>query len=474
MKKITLINHTLAVLALCAISSCAVKDLPQRAENRSVPSAYTSATDTVNMSRNSWRNFFADKNLIALIDTALVRNQELQIVGREIEITRNEIRAAKGELLPYIGIGAAAGPDKSGKYTWNGQSERDWEAAERSPAYKGDFLLQANFNWEADIWKKLRNNKKAAVARYLASVEGKNFLVTRLIAEIAGAYYELIALDNQLNIIRQSVEIQENVLNVIRQQKDAARVTQLAVNRFNAQLLNTKNRMYAMQQERTEVENLINLLAGRFPSPVPRDPNALYTTVFDTTAVGIPLQLLENRPDIRQAELELTAARLDVKAVKAKFLPALGISASVGYQAFNPSVWLNPASLLYSAAGELIGPLVNRNAIMAEYRSANARQQQAVLQYEQTLLNAFIEVKNQLAGMQNYSNSYNTKKGEVELLTQSISISGNLFASARADYGEVLFTQREALEAQMELVETKMKQLGAEINVYRALGGGWR
>ena len=181
------------------------------------------------------------------------------------------------------------------------------------------------------------------------------------------------------------------------------------------------------------------------------------------------------RPDIRKAELELAAAKLDVKAARANFYPSLGISAGLGYRAFNPAFLLtSPQSLIYSLAGDLTAPLVNRNAIKAVYYSANARQVQAVYNYERIILNAYIEVVNQLSNINNLANSYGLKARQVEALNHSITISNNLFRSARADYMEVLLTQRDALEARFDLIDTKKQQLNAVVNVYRALGGGWK
>jgi outer membrane protein TolC len=172
--------------------------------------------------------------------------------------------------------------------------------------------------------------------------------------------------------------------------------------------------------------------------------------------------------------LELAAAKLDIKVAKARFYPSLGISAAIGYQAFDPTYLVKtPKSLLYSLAGDITAPLINRNAIKAAYYNANAKQIQAVYNYERTVLNAYVEVANQLAKINNLEKSYDLKSKQVDALSQSIGISNSLFKSARADYMEVLLTQRDALESKFELVETKMQQMNAMVNIYRALGGGW-
>ena len=456
------------------LGSCKIKDLPSRSEIKSLPISYLNSQDTINTGHIHWSKYFSDPNLVALIDTALSKNQELNIMSEEINIAQNEVWAKKGEYMPFVGLQAGIGPDRASKYTWDGQSEEDLKAnPEKAPKYIGDFGVRGVFSWELDIWKKLRNSKKAAALRYLASIEGKNFMKTQLISEIANSYYELLALDNQMDIIKQNIVIQENALRIVNLQKEAAKVTQLAINRFEAQLLNTKNLQYDILQQIVETENKIYFLTGKIQKSVIRNPSSFNTEVFDSISVGVPGQLLVNRPDIMAAEGQLAAAKLDVMAARANFMPNVTLSANLGLQAFNPVALFRPVSILYSVFGDLMAPLINKNAIEAQYRSSGSKQMQAVYNYEQTILKAYLEVMNQLSGIDNYTQSLETKAREVDILIQSVVISGNLFNSARADYMEVLLTQREALESKMELVEVKKKQLSSEINIYKALGGGW-
>ncbi len=465
-------------IALVAISftACKTPGLAQREENKNVPGAYAnSVQDSTNMGRMKWKEYFTDPKLATLIDTALKNNQELNITMQEIEIAKNEIRARKGEYLPFVGLGAGAGVDKVARYTNIGAMEAttDIKPGKEMPEPLQDYRLGLQANWELDIWKKLRNSKKAAVNRYLATVEGRNFMVTNLIGEIAEAYYELLAWDNQLAIVQQNIGIQTNALEIVKLQKESARVTELAVQRFRAQVLNTQSLQYGIQQKIVEAENRINFLVGRFPQHVDRSAQPITDLVMPMVHAGLPSHLLANRPDIRQAELDLMAAKLDVKVARAKFYPSIGISAGIGYQAFNPSYIFKPQSLMYNLAGDLMAPIVNRNAIKAEYYSANNKQVQAVYNYEKAILNSYIEVANQLSRVGNLEKSYGLKAQEVEALNQSVNISNDLFKSARADYMEVLMTQRDALESKFDLIETKLQQMEAMVAIYRSLGGGW-
>ncbi|SOD14837.1 TolC family protein [Pedobacter xixiisoli] len=460
-----------------AYASCKTPAIVQKTENKSTPSAFANYTnDTANSANIKWKEYFKDQYLTNLIDTALQNNQELNITLQEIEIARNEVRVRKGELLPSLGLKAGAGLEKVGRYTSQGAGDASTEIkpGKEMPEPLPDYLVGLYANWEVDIWHKLRNSKKAAYTKYLSSVEGKNFVVTSLVAEIANSYYELLALDNQLDMVRKNIELQTNALAVVKIQKEATRVTELAVRKFEAEVLSSRSLEFDILQKTTETENKINFLLGRYPQHIDRDKSSFDTNLANDLHTGIPSQLLANRPDIKQAELDLIAAKLDVKVAKAQFYPSLGISAGIGFQAFNPSYLVKtPESLLYSIAGDVAAPLINRNAIKANYLTANAKQIQAVYQYERSILNGYIEVANQLSSIGNLSKSYELKAKQVQALTQSIEISNDLFKSTRADYLEVLMTQRDALEAKLELIETKKQQLNAMVKVYQALGGGW-
>jgi multidrug efflux system outer membrane protein len=473
-------NRVLEYVGIAGISliftACSVPFSVRKSENRTSPASYNNSQDTTNTAKVRWKAFFTDQYLNGLIDTALRNNQELNIILQDINIARNEVKARKGQYLPFVNIGAGAGIDKQGRYTRLGaiDANNDIKPGQQTPNPLPDFLLAATASWEVDIWKRLRNAKKSALYSYLATTEGKNFMVTHLVADIANSYYELMALDNQLEILRRNIEIQQNALEIVKQLKSAAKVTELAVRRFEAEVAKNQSRQFYILQQIIETENRINFLVGRFPQPILRNSQTFPDLVPDSVHTGVPSQLLANRPDIKQAELELAAARLDVKVAKANFYPSLMITGGVGFEAFNPQFLINtPQSMLYSLVGDLVGPLINRNAIKAYYYSANARQTQSIYNYERTILRAYIEVANQLANIRNLENSYGLKTRQVQALTRSIDISTGLFQSARADYMEVLLTQRDALESRFDLIETKKQQMNAMVNIYQALGGGW-
>ncbi|MEO0038904.1 MAG: hypothetical protein RIQ59_2115 [Bacteroidota bacterium] len=465
-------------LGLClVVISCKTPAIAPSKSSASVPESYATSKDTANSASLTWKSFFKDPYLVELIDVAIKNNQELMITLQEIEIAKNDIRIRKGALLPTVGLRAGAGIEKVGTYTSQGAGDASAEITpgNRVPEALQDYTLAAYAHWEVDIWKKLRNSKKAAITRYLSTVEGKNFVITNLIAEVANSYYELLALDNQLQTIRQTIVLQNNALEIVKVQKEAARATELGVQKFQAEVLASQSMEFETLQKIKETENRINFLLARYPQEIKRNNSDFLGLPAALVNAGIPSQLLVNRPDIKQAELELAAAKLDVKVARAEFYPSLDISASYGLQAFNTNyLFTLPESLLYSLAGDLAAPLINRNAIKAEFKNANARQLQALYNYERTLLNAYLEVSNQLSKISNIEKSFNLKSKQVTALNKSIEASNDLFKSARIDYFEVLMTQRDALENKLELIDTKKEQLNASIQMYRNLGGGWK
>lgn len=483
-----------SLLLVAGLAGGCVPDIPggpARAPNTDVPAAYavasaggeaaTPGTEGVSTATNAaqsapgptivWRDFFADPNLAGLVDEALANNQELNITVQEMVIANNEIMARRGDYLPSVGIGVGAGVEHVGEYTSQGQADRN----SGLPATLQSYSAGLYASWEVDVWRRLRNLRDSAIQRYLASVEGRNFVITRLVAEIATSYYELMALDQELEVIRTTIELQTQSVEMARLQLQSAAATSAAVSRFEAELARYRAQEFPIRQRILETENRINFLVGRFPRPISRPSATFLDLAPPSLAGGAPGELLQNRPDIRQAELMLEAARFDVRAARARYYPALRLDAGAGYQSVNiRRLFSTPASLLFGILGGVTAPLINRRGITASYFSANAEVQRAVLVYERTILAGYIEVVNRMNMVVNSTQALELKKQQVEALEASIEASISLYNSARANYLEVLTARRDSLEAQLQLIEIKLQQLDAAVGVYQALGGGWR
>jgi outer membrane protein, multidrug efflux system len=422
----------------------------------------------------NWRHFFSDPDLVALIETALANNQEFNIQMQDIEIAGNEVKEKQAAYLPKVGLGLGGGYIRPSDNTPEGVLDK---IIERGFFRNPDFNLNLgpSLSWEVDIWKKLRNAKEAARLRMVAQYEVRNFLISRLVTEIALNYYELMALDTSLKILDENISIQEAAFHKMQALKQYAKANQLGVNRFEAQLNKTKSQRFETSQSIVEKENRLKFLSGKYDqAPIVRHSDQLMTMPVHELQTGVPVQLLENRADIRQAEAAIKAAKLDLKSVKAELYPNLTIQAGTGFSAFDPQLLFRPQSLFYNALGDFMVPLINRKAIIARIQTADAYQTQTVLTYEQTLLKAYTDVLNQESNIRKMQQAFDTKKREVVLLDEAIVIANSLFKYAKATYVEVLLTQEEKLNAEKELVEVKMNLVGSRVNLYRALGGGWR
>lgn len=460
---------------LVILPGCKIPSLRQPEAARELPDAFNVATGPDNSAVLTIDEFFQDPILTGLILQGLAGNQELKILAEEIRIADNEVLKRRGAYFPFVTIGAGTSLRKFSNNTLDGAAIQSDEyfPGRLLPNPLPDFMTAANVSWQIDIWRQLRNSRDAAALRVLGTTEGRTYIVTRLVAEIAEKYYTLMALDKRMENLDNNIMLMEQSLEVSKAKKEAARGTELAVQRFLAEVRKNYSEKLIISQDIIEAENRINFLVGRFPQPVERKSDEFFELTLHALSMGVPSELLLNRPDIRQAEYELKASGLDIKVARANFYPKLVLSAGVGWNAFNPKyVFMTPQSLIYNVAGDLVAPLVNKKAIQADYMTANARQLQALYNYQRIVINAFTEVINRISKVENYTKSVEIKKQQLESLEASVDNATNLFQAARAEYIDVLFAQRDLRDARMVLIDTKNEQLSAIVNTYQALGGG--
>ncbi len=470
-----ILSATIVSSLLLVVPSCKIPQLRHPDCGREVPDSFNGVTSSESSAQIGIDEFFNDPMLTCLIEQGLAGNQQLKILAEDIEIANNEVLKRRGAYLPFVTLGGGARLDKFGGYTLLGSDNRNnlTLSGGHFPQPLPDFLVAANLSWQIDIWRQLRNSRDSAILSYLGTAEGRNYTVTRLVAEIAENYYALMALDKRLDNLDRTIVLQQQSLEIAKARKAAARGTELAVQRFTAEVRRNESEKLIIKQDIIVAENRINFLVGRYPEPVERMSTEFFDLNLHALDLGLPVQLLQNRPDIRQAERELAAAGLDVKVARARFYPRVAITAGVGYDAFNPRyLLLTPESLIYNVAGDLVAPLINRSAIKADYLSANAKQLQSVYNYQRTVLNAFTEVINRVSMVENYTKSIEIKKQQLEALESAVAAASNLFQNARVEYIDVLFAQRDLRDARMVLIDTKREQLNAIVNTYQALGGG--
>lgn len=469
------------VILLLALSGCRIPGLQCADPGPQLPADFNGLSTPESSAQVGIVEFFDDNILVPLLVQGLAQNQELKIRNQEIQIARNEIMARRGLLFPFVDVGARGGIEKPSLYTPLGAAEEQltYPGGGRFPDPLGNWRLTADLVWRLDVWRQYRNARDAAYQRYIAAIEDRNFLITRLVADTAESYYELASLDKKLEYLNQTIALQQQSLEVSRAQKEAARGTELGVQRFLAEVRKNESQRFIVRQRIVEVENQINFLVGRFPQGVEREKWDLITLDSRIIDVGIPSVLLLNRRDIQAAEREVAASGLDIAVARAEFFPKVNIVAGIGYESFHTKYLFNPDAMIANAAGELTAPLINRAAIRAEYLSANARQLQAIYEYQRTVLNAFTEVVNSMSKVRNYRRSVQIKLEQVQALDKSVDVARDLFNRpivedfARVEYVDVLLATRDLLDGRTDLIETKQQQLSAMVNAYQALGGGY-
>jgi outer membrane protein, multidrug efflux system len=376
------------------LGGCGTLNVDLSIPKNDMPTSFHNKKDPTNIADIQWKEYFVDPLLHKLIDTAISNNIDLQIALQRIEMSRSSVRAATGALMPTMGLGVGSAIRRYGLYTMDGagNSTTDITPGQTVPTNLPDLFLGLQSSWEVDIWGKLQNQRSSAMSKFLASIEGTGFVVSNLVADVAIYYNELRALDNELDIIRQTLHTQYESLEVILVQKEVGRATELAVELFKAQVLNTRILEKEVLQKITVTENYINFLLGRYPQPIERTKDEYFTGIPHEITAGVPSQLLANRPDVREAEFQVEASKFDLKVAKAAFFPSFNITASFGFQAFNPDfLFVAPASIAYTAVGTFVAPLINRNALEAQFNNAEAHQLTAMHNYQKTILNAYVE-----------------------------------------------------------------------------------
>jgi NodT family efflux transporter outer membrane factor (OMF) lipoprotein len=468
------------LFSMMGLTGCSSLNTALSIPEKTLPDTFTQTVDKnegITVASVNWREYFTDNNLQNLLDEAVKNNPDLQMALQRIEISRSSVKLANGALLPQVSLNVGGSVRRFGLYTMDGagNSTTQITPGQTIPTNLPDMYLGMQSSWEIDIWEKLRHQRESAISTYLASVEGTNFVISTLVADVASYYTELLALDNELALVQQTITKQQEALEVIQLQKEVGRANELAVQQFHAQLLNTKILEKNIQQQVIEVENKINFLLGSYPKPIKRNKDVFARELPAQIASGFPSQLLANRPDIREAEFKIEASKFDLQAAKAAFYPNFNITASLGFQAFNPEfLFSSPASIAYSVFGTLVAPIINMNALKAQFNTAQANQLTAMYHYQKTVLNAYVEVANQLVAIENLQQVNLLKTQQNALLKKSVGTSGELYRTARATYLEVLLAQQNALQSNIELIGVIKQQRLSAINIYKALGGGWK
>ncbi len=482
-KNLLLKKYSIAVAgAIVLFTSCNVPQKIIQPENISrMPASYRDAdADSNSIAAQPWKTFFADSMLQKLIDTALANNPDLLSAEQQVNIAGTYVSMSKALTMPSLDGVINMQADRYAFYTMNGVGNADLNKSSnitpdmRIPDVVPDYLVGVRSQWEIDVWGKLRNMKKSAASRYLATVQGKLFLQTNLVAEVAYLYYELLGLDYEIEVVRKNIMLQEQALELVKAQKLGGRATELAVLQFEAQTKRTGGIEFAVKQQITVTENQLNRLLGRYPQKIIRGPLLMNLVIPGKISAGIPSNLLLNRPDVHAAMHELTASYADVAVARAMYFPSFIISPYIGLQGFRLPAFFNATSIATGIAGNITGPIFNRRKIRGQYRINEAQAKQAWLNYNKSLQTAVMEVQNNLQGIVNLNNQFILKEGEVSSLSTAIGTANDLYTNGYANYLEVITAQKSLLDAEIELTLLKKVQLQIMVGLYRSAGGGYR
>ncbi len=462
----------IAILITTIISCKVSKDIETPKD--ALPENFRSASvskDTTSIADLEWKNFFTEKDIIKLIDSAVVRNNDLQIATKNIEIAKYRFTQSKWNNVPQVNLGVTASTSNPSDNSFTGKNL----GQALGQNHINDFTAGATLSWEADIWGKIKNQKKGAYAEYLQSEEVKKALQTTIVANVSKGYYNLLMLDAQLEIARQTLKLNDSTTNIIKLKYDAGQVTSLAIQQSEAQKLNSAQLIPLLEQNIAIQENALSVLTGSFPDSKERTIQLSSIEVKNNAAIGIPSSLVSRRPDVKSAELALKVANGNVGITKADLYPALRITAQGGVNSFETSNWFNiPASLFGTVAGGLTQPLFNNKRVRTQYNIAVAEREKAVINFRQSVIVAVSEVADALVGVEKLQQQEAFLQERVKTLQQAIKNANLLFKNGMAEYLEVLSAQASLLQSELELADIKRAQLSANTELYRALGGGWR
>ncbi len=461
-----------SILTLIILSSCKVsKDIstPQAP----LPVSYRNAvdTDTSGIAAIQWKTFFTDTDLQKLIDSAISKNYDMQIALKNIEAAQLIVKQSKLGYLPDAKLQIGATLNRPSDNSLNGLSLSQF----LGKSYIEDYSAGVALSWEADIWGKIKNQKAKALAEYLQTTEAKKMIQTNLVADVANGYFNLLMLDAQLAIADKNLLLNDSTLRIIKLQYDAGQVTALAVQQADAQRLAAAQLIPLLQQNILLQENALSMLTGLLPAGVQRS-NSINSVVFaDKLSAGVPSALVSNRPDVKIQELELDIANAKTGIAKAAMYPSLTITATGGVNSFKASNWFNiPTSLFGTVAGGITQPLFQRKELKTQYELAKVDREKTVLQFRQSVLTAVGEVADALAKNEKLKEQQVIAATRVTTLQQSIGNADLLFKNGMANYLEVIIAQSNVLQGELVLASLKKDQLNAAVELYRALGGGWK
>jgi len=470
------------IIFLLGISACRIGKDYQRPELK-ISESYRGediALDTTSLGDLHWRDFFMDTALQQLIDTALVYNYDMQKALKNIQIADQQVMRAKAQFLPEINADLATiNQQFRSKNFYSSPTAKYYTETGKTPPenmylYNPQYYSSVSLSWELDIWGKIKRQNESTLAQYLQTHEARKLLQTQLVASLAEGYYNLLMLDAQLEVARRNLRLSDSTLRIVKLQRDAGQVTSLAIQQTESQSLAAKSLIPQIERKVAIQENNLQILAGQLPDSIQRglDLNHL---MEDSISAGVPLYVVNNRPDVRAAELALRAANADVGVAQAYRYPNITIDATGGVNSMLAKNWVSiPGSLFGGLIGSITQPVFNRRKLKTSIEIAKIEREKAELDFQESVLRAINEVTNTLVSLRKLREEDIIAEKRVEVAKLGVKQADLLFKAGHATYLEVINAQQNAIDSELELVSLQQQLLLARVELYRSLGGGWQ
>lgn len=463
-------KHTKGIIllgftALIGLSSCQVMNQYKTPEI-DTENLYRemSSSDTATIANIPWKDYFSDPYLVDLIEEGIGNNYNLQIAYTRIQQAEASLSIAKAAYFPDV---ALVGQVNQSRYS-NGERGKDVLGYPST-----NYSLGVSASWELDIWGKLNRQSKAKYAQFLNSHAYKNLIQTSLIANISTSYYSLLALDEKLAITIETIKLMQENVETMEDLKNAGLQNGAAVEQSKSLLYSTQATIPDLESQIRQLENSISTMLGRKPGEISRQN--IYEQQYPIQLeYGVPVQVLAKRPDVQQAELSFRSAFELTNAAQASFYPSITLSSgSIGYATTNTlSNFFKPENLFASIIGGLTQPLFAKKQLTGNLKIAKAQQQEALLTFEQTVLEAGQEVTDIFYTFESSLRKNETRQKQIEASKNSVSYTQELLKAGVANYTEVLNAEQNLLSAQLNQVNDRLEQLQCTVNLYKALGGG--
>jgi multidrug efflux system outer membrane protein len=477
-------KYILILVFVMLLTACSAPRVAELQKAKALPENFDTKLKKAATSQEAFiplktASYFKDPELEKLLAKAILQNPDYLILQERILIANSHLKVAKLALLPSFDIVADASGTHYGKYTMDGVgnfdtnlsqniSERQRIATDLTP----NLFLAGKVSWEADIWGKLSNRKKAARQRYFASKEGMRLLQTRLLSDIATLYYKLVALDKQAAIYKNNLATQQRALDIVSAQRSVGKATELAVQQFNAQNNNILAEAEQLNLSIDQTEKAILNLLGEYGGKVNRSTDFLSGHLEVLNQKISVDSIIHNRPDVSEAYFELLATNADAKAARASFFPTVNLGAYGGLNSFSFPTFFDSQSFAWQLLGGLTAPIFNKGQIKQDFFVANKKQQISFLNYQNTITIAYNELSALLHRTEAFQDVLTYKSKEIEHLEIAVNVSNDLYLSGYANYLEIISAQKNKLQAELDFVDIQLKNADSQVLLYKALGGG--